>query len=126
MTGDATLFDAIAEGPAAQNATRGYAVRPGATQAPGPLLNTTPPTGEASSPVPDAADPRGWTHCRDCGRRWKSKGECHCAKCHHQFSGESAFSRHERTCPRDPGSVTAEDGRPMFRAVGPVDGQVWE
>lgn len=36
----------------------------------------------------------GGTCCRECGRRWKSVAEGHCASCHFHFRG-TAFNDHQ-------------------------------
>jgi len=37
---------------------------------------------------------RDTTRCRDCGRQWESLTQAHCARCHLQFSGPTAFDEH--------------------------------
>ncbi len=68
--------------------------------------------------------------CRDCGRQWESKKQCHCAGCHEHFSGETTFARHrDRGGCLDPASLVhgsgKREGEPVLRESEESMGVVW-
>ena len=88
-----------------------------------------PPSGHTSGRVgadecaPSAPCERklAGTRCRDCGLRWQSPAQAHCAACHRQFGSSAAFGRHQRTddegCPwcSDPSEMLTKRGDPVFK-----------
>ena len=57
-----------------------------------------------------------YTSCRDCGRKWSGKRECHCTVCHRHFSVVAHFDAHiKRSRCVDPLTLRQRsDGRPLY------------
>jgi len=77
--------------------------------------------------TPRPSDAPFW--CRDCGRRWASLVEVHCAVCHLHFSHYSSFDKHlsgvENVKHRDPSQMHRKSGDPVFESTQTPHGITW-
>jgi hypothetical protein len=68
----------------------------------------------------------GFSHCPDCHRSWQGHAQAHCAGCCRHFLSDSSFDLHlEGAGCRNPATIRARNGRPLFKRTHLKDGDAW-